>query len=241
MRRRASRCLACDMPAALLHVDGLAKQYRRGVLRPEVTFSLEADFAIDAPCDRRRHGAERLGQDDALRAHHGQQRPVARPRPRRRAGHPRGALRRARPARDPLPPVVPGAPVPAHATARRRWRARRAASRSCTCSTSRSSTPRTATSASCSTSSAALRRRERLVFLCLHPNEPLPSRHPARELRPLRVRRSRPPDARALSAGARSRRARPRLSRPPRHPEPGPTGPAPPSRREGSEAGREQP
>ena len=38
------------MPARLLHVDGLAKEYRRGVLRREVTFSLEADFAIDAPC-----------------------------------------------------------------------------------------------------------------------------------------------------------------------------------------------
>jgi ABC-type multidrug transport system ATPase subunit len=33
--------------APLLHVDGLAKQYTRGVLRPEVTFSLAADFRID--------------------------------------------------------------------------------------------------------------------------------------------------------------------------------------------------
>jgi ABC-type branched-subunit amino acid transport system ATPase component len=38
------------MAAPLLHVDRLSKQYRRGLLRPEVTFSLEADFAIDAPC-----------------------------------------------------------------------------------------------------------------------------------------------------------------------------------------------
>ncbi len=37
------------MTAPLLHVDRLAKQYRRGVRR-EVTFSLEADFTIDAPC-----------------------------------------------------------------------------------------------------------------------------------------------------------------------------------------------
>ena len=37
------------MAAPLLHVDRLAKQYRRGVLRPEVTFSLEADFRVDAP------------------------------------------------------------------------------------------------------------------------------------------------------------------------------------------------
>ena len=37
------------MAAPLLHVDRLAKQYRRGVRR-EVTFSLEADFTIDSPC-----------------------------------------------------------------------------------------------------------------------------------------------------------------------------------------------
>lgn len=37
------------MAAPLLHVDRLAKQYRRGVLRPQVTFSLEADFRVDAP------------------------------------------------------------------------------------------------------------------------------------------------------------------------------------------------
>ena len=34
----------------MLHVDRLGKQYRRGVLRREVTFTLEADFTIDAPC-----------------------------------------------------------------------------------------------------------------------------------------------------------------------------------------------
>jgi len=38
------------MATPLLHVDRLAKQYRRGVLRREVTFSLEADFTIDSPC-----------------------------------------------------------------------------------------------------------------------------------------------------------------------------------------------
>ena len=37
------------MSAPLLHVDRLAKQYHRG-MRREVTFSLEADFTIDAPC-----------------------------------------------------------------------------------------------------------------------------------------------------------------------------------------------
>jgi ABC-type branched-subunit amino acid transport system ATPase component len=38
------------MSAPLLHVDGLAKQYTRGWLKPQVTFSLAADFRIDEPC-----------------------------------------------------------------------------------------------------------------------------------------------------------------------------------------------
>jgi ABC-type branched-subunit amino acid transport system ATPase component len=37
------------MATPLLHVDALAKQYRRGVLRPQVTFSLAADFRVDEP------------------------------------------------------------------------------------------------------------------------------------------------------------------------------------------------
>ena len=44
--------------------------------------------------------------------------------------------------------------------------------RSCTCSTSRSSTRRTATSASCCDFFRKLRAEGRLVFVCLHPNEP---------------------------------------------------------------------
>ena len=35
--------------APLLHVDRLAKRYTRGLLSREVTFSLEADFRIDGP------------------------------------------------------------------------------------------------------------------------------------------------------------------------------------------------
>ena len=38
------------MATPLLHVDHLVKHYKRGALRREVTFSLEADFTIDAPC-----------------------------------------------------------------------------------------------------------------------------------------------------------------------------------------------
>jgi len=37
------------MPAPLLHVDAVTKRYTRGAFRREVTFSLEADFVVDAP------------------------------------------------------------------------------------------------------------------------------------------------------------------------------------------------
>jgi ABC-type branched-subunit amino acid transport system ATPase component len=37
------------MPAPLLAVESLVKRYTRGALRRHVTFSLEADFTIDAP------------------------------------------------------------------------------------------------------------------------------------------------------------------------------------------------
>ena len=37
------------MAAPLLHVDKLARRYTRGVLRKQVTFSLEADFTIEGP------------------------------------------------------------------------------------------------------------------------------------------------------------------------------------------------
>jgi len=37
------------MAAPLLHVDALAKRYTRGAFRPRTTFSLEADFVVDTP------------------------------------------------------------------------------------------------------------------------------------------------------------------------------------------------
>ena len=37
------------MAAPLLHVDRLVRRYTRGFLRPEVTFSLEADFTVERP------------------------------------------------------------------------------------------------------------------------------------------------------------------------------------------------
>ena len=37
------------MAAPLLHVDALTKRYARGTFRRQVTFSLEADFVVEAP------------------------------------------------------------------------------------------------------------------------------------------------------------------------------------------------
>ena len=37
------------MAAPLLHVDRLVRRYTRGLLKPEVTFSLEADFEVERP------------------------------------------------------------------------------------------------------------------------------------------------------------------------------------------------
>ena len=127
---------------------------RRGSPR-RPTFTLAADFRVDAPADHRRAGPERLRQDDAVRAHHRQQHADRGPRAGRRARHPPRPLPRARPPRDPLSPVVPGARVPHDPARRDCCSAPAARGRSCTCSTSRSSRSRTATSASCWISSRA--------------------------------------------------------------------------------------
>ena len=62
-------------------------------VRPQVTFSLAADFRIAEPASRRRDGAERLRQDHAVRADHRQQPADGGPRAVRRPGHPHGARR----------------------------------------------------------------------------------------------------------------------------------------------------
>ena len=41
--------MAALSSAPLLHVDHLTKRYTRGLLKPQTTFSLEADFTIDGP------------------------------------------------------------------------------------------------------------------------------------------------------------------------------------------------
>jgi energy-coupling factor transporter ATP-binding protein EcfA2 len=85
------------------------------------------------------------------------------------ARHPSRALPRARPARDPLPPELPGACIPqdqAFVPARRAGRDRPLVHLF--------DEPQFAigdgTSVSCSTSRPPA--RERFVFLCVHPNEP---------------------------------------------------------------------
>jgi len=40
---------AHSMTVPLLHVDAVAKRYTRGLISRNVTFSLEADFVVEAP------------------------------------------------------------------------------------------------------------------------------------------------------------------------------------------------
>ena len=191
---------------------------------------------------RRRHGAERLGQDDAVRAHHRQQPAVARAACWSRPGHPSRALRASATGwRSTTTSRTRCARSSARGPTFMLERARRASRRSSTSSTSRSSTRRTATSASCWTSSARCAPTDRLVFLCLHPNEPY-------HLDILREscerfvfvdrgrlthaptwRRSRPIRESAPTSAAWRRR---RIS--------GPSGPGPSLSEGGGEAGREQ-
>ena len=161
---RCARALAGElelMAAPLLHVDAARQALLRAAAgRRDVTFTLAADFRVDAPATIGVLGPERLRQDDAVRAHHRQQRAERGP----RAGRRDSDIHRVRyRERDRLAihyhqsyqvrafkrtrPVVP---------ARARGRASR---RSCTCSTSRSSRSRTATSASCWISSAGCGRK----------------------------------------------------------------------------------
>ena len=105
--------------------------------------------------DRRRGRAERRRQDHAVRDDDRLQRAVRGPCLCRRHRYSSGQIPRARPAGDPLSPVLSGAPVPKAGAVGACCRGRRPRHRWCICSTSRSSTCRTAISASCSISSAS--------------------------------------------------------------------------------------
>ena len=166
---------------SVLHVEGLVKRYYRSrAARASPRSRCAADFAVEGAADHRRARSQRVRQDDAVRAHHRQQRAERGTRAGRRPRHPPRALPRARPARHPLSPVVPGARIPQDAARVAHGTRPGAPDRSCTCSTSRSSRSRTATSASCSTSSARLRDERQRGVPVRAPERAVPSRHPAR-------------------------------------------------------------
>ena len=159
------------MAAPLLEVERLAKRYTRGLFDRKVTFSLEADFVVERPAIVGVMGPNGSGKTTLFELITGSNLPssgrvrIAGP------GHPSRALRRARPPRDPLPPVVPGARVPAYA-----------AERSCSnAATSASPLVHLFDEPQFNTQDGyigfmldffrRLRANGRLVFLCLHPNE----------------------------------------------------------------------
>ena len=160
------------MTAPLLHVDAVAKRYTRGAFRREVTFSLEADFVVEAPPIVGVLGPNGSGKTTLFELITGSNLPIGGPV--RVDGHDIHRVRYRE--RDRLA-------IHYHQSyqvrAFKRTQARRSCSsaraaprRWCTCSTSRNSTRRTATSDSCWIFSAGCAPTDRLVFLCLHPNEP---------------------------------------------------------------------
>ena len=165
-RCATTRALRAQAARDVLHDRAAARRSKgwssatRGACSAAATFSLAADFRVDGARSRRRHGPERLGQDDAVRADHRQQPADRRAGCCRRAGHPQGALRASATGSR----STTTSPTRCAASARQPpsfmlERAPAATTRWCICSTSRSSSLRTATSASCSTSSAAARAR----------------------------------------------------------------------------------
>ena len=170
-RDAAARGLAMMAPP-LLRVDAPGQAlHAAAAFERKVTFSLEADFAIEAPAIVGVMGPNGSGKTTLFELITGSNQPTSGRVLRARAGHPPRALRRARPARDPLPPVVPGARVPAHAAVVHA-RARR---------TAHTPLVHLFDEPQFNTQDGyigfmldffrRLRAEGRLVFLCLHPNE----------------------------------------------------------------------
>ena len=181
------------MTAPLLVLDQLAQGLHARARRAPADLHARGRLRDRRAGDRRRDGPERRRQDHAVRADHRLATRRRRARAVSRAPTSIGCVPRARPARDPLPPVLPGARIPqAGAVVHARAVADRDA-RWCICSTSRSSTPRTAISASCSISSASCARRAGWCSSVPAPDGGLASGNPGR-------------DRRAVSAGRRWRR-----------------------------------
>ena len=165
-------CWGCDGATPLLHVERLAKQYTRGLISKQVTFSLAADFTVDRPAVVGVMGPNGSGKTTLFELITGSNLPTAgrvlvdgqdihavRTRERDRLAihyHQSYQVRSFQRSKPDF--MLEHAP-------------QRVAAR-CTSSTSRSSTRRTATSASCWTSSGSCAASGKLVFLCLHPNEP---------------------------------------------------------------------
>ena len=227
------------MRAPLLHVDRLAKEYRRGVLRPQVTFSLAADFTIDAPCVVGVLGPNGSGKTTLFELITGSNVPS-----RGRVVVAGQDIHRVRYGeRDPVA-------IHYHQSYQvRRFRRTRPES---TMARAASAEPlvHLFDEPQFNTQDGyigfmldffrALRRRDRLVFLCLHPNEPfhldILRESCDRFVFVDRGRLMHAPSLPALEADERVRAYLGRLAG-----SAGPTGSAPRSRREGSEAAREQP
>ncbi len=172
-RASGSSCSESDaVTAPLLRVEGLVKRYTRGLVRPRDTFTLEADFTVDGPGIVGVMGPNGSGKTTLFELITGSNRPTRRPGARGRAGHPRGALRRARPARDPLPPVVPGARVPAHPARRRCMEKAHCAAPRVHLFDEPQFNTQDGYIGFMLDFFRKLRAEGRLVFLCLHPNEP---------------------------------------------------------------------
>jgi ABC-type multidrug transport system ATPase subunit len=229
------------MSEPLLRVERLVKRYRRGVLRPRVTFSLEADFTIEAPCVVGVMGPNGSGKTTLFELITGSNVPssgrvVV-------AGQDIHAVRYGERDR-----------VAIHYHQSYQVRSFRRTRPEATMARAASSEPlvHLFDEPQFNTQDGyigfmldffrALRRKERLVFLCLHPNEPY-------HLDILRescdrfafVDRGRLTHAPTFAALEGDERVRAYLGRLCDSSQAGPSGPAPPSWREGSEAGREQP
>ena len=127
-QRCGGSCWGCDGGTPLLRVEHLAKQYTRGLRQQAGHVLAGGGLHRRRARGGRRDGPQRLGQDHAVRADHRQQPAQRRPRAGERPGHPPGANARARPPGDPLPPVLPGALVPAQQARTSCWSTRRSES-----------------------------------------------------------------------------------------------------------------
>ena len=169
--RLRNALLGVDMmaPRPLLVLDRVRKVYTRGRLVRRPTFTLEADLAIDDPAIVGVVGPERRRQDHAVRDDDRLQRADRGPRLCRRHRHPSGQVSRARPAGDPLSPVLSGAPLPQAGAVRVPARRRRPRDPMVHLFDEPQFNPQDGYIGFMLDFFRKLRAEGRLVFLCLHP------------------------------------------------------------------------